>query len=220
MTLPRVFGVLLAGVVLWLVAEIRTGASDRVFPDVFARVGVLTDQLPNTMTDAQARFVATHFVGSQKLTADISSRLRAFNPAFLVLHYRLAMWQTAPDGLYLADGLTWSNDFPEVDRHEEWFWHNASGQRVTSDQDGKLLMNIADPGFRAYWRDSIAAQTTAGDYDGVFLDSASPALLQIEARMPPEPRFSGTGARDNRLPELGNRTWIEAWQDWIVDLYE
>ena len=140
------------------------------------------------------------------------------NPGFLVLHYRLAMWQTAPGVLYLADGRTWSNDFPEVDQHEDWFWHNPSGQRVQSNQDGKLLMNIANPGFRAYWRDSIAAQTEAGDYDGVFLDSASPALLQIEARMPPEPRLSGTGARDSRMPELGNRTWIEAWQDWIVDL--
>ncbi len=193
MTLPRVFGVLLAAVGLWLVADMRTGASDRVFPDVFARVGVLTDQLPNGMTDAQVRFVASRFVGSQKLTADISSRLRAVNPGFLVLHYRLAMWQTAPGVLYLADGRTWSNDFSEVDQHEDWFWHNTSGQRVQSNQDGKLLMNIANPGFRAYWRDSIAAQTAAGDYDGVFLDSASPALLQIEARMPPEPRLSGYG---------------------------
>jgi hypothetical protein len=216
MTLPRVFGLLLTAATLWLVGEIRTGAKARVFPDVFARVGVLTDQLPNAMTDAQARFAATHFVGSQKLTADISSRLRAVNPDFLVLHYRLAMWQSMAD--YILDGHTWSNDLPEVDRHEDWFWHNPDGRRVASDQDGKLLMNIANPGFREYWRDSIAAQVAAGDYDGVFLDSASPALLQFEARMPPDPRLSGTGVRTNRFPELGNQTWIEAWQGWIADL--
>ena len=216
MILPRMFGVLLAAIVVWLVAEIRTGASERVFPDVFARVGVLTDQLPNAMTEAQARFAATHFVGSQKLTADISSRLRAVNPNFIVLHYRLAMWQSAVN--YILDGRTWSNDLPEVNRHEDWFWHNPQGQRVASSSDGKLLMNVANPGFREYWRDSIAAQVAAGDYDAVFLDSASPALLQGEARMPPDPRLSGTGVLTNRLPELGNRTWIEAWQDWIADL--
>jgi len=77
MTLPRLFSILLAAAVPWLVIGVRTGASGRVFPDVFTRVGVLTDQLPNAMTDAQVRFAATHFVGSQKLTPDTSGRLRA-----------------------------------------------------------------------------------------------------------------------------------------------
>jgi hypothetical protein len=218
MFLWRVWGVLLASVVGLLVAEMRTGASSRVFPDVFGRVGVLIDQLPGDMTDAQIRFAAAHFVGSQKLTLDVSRRLRAVNPGFVVLHYRLANWQGAPGVPYIRDGRTWSSDFTEVDPHEDWFWHNPSGQRVASDQDGKLLMNVANPGFRAYWRDSLAEQVSAGDYDGVFLDSASPALLQGEARMPPDPRLSGTGVRTNRMPELGDRTWIEAWQDWIGDL--
>src|SRR5688572_19961337 len=138
--LLHILGVLLSAAVLWLVAAIRTGASERVFPDVFGRVGVLTDQLPNAMTEAQARFAATHFVGSQKLTADVSSRLRAVNPNFIVLHYRLAMWQSA--GNYNPDGHTWSNDLPDVSQHEDWFWHNPQGQRVASISDGKLLMNV------------------------------------------------------------------------------
>ena len=142
MTLPRLFSILLAAAVPWLVIGVRTGASGRVFPDVFTRVGVLTDQLPNAMTDAQVRFAATHFVGSQKLTPDTSGRLRAVNPDFIVLHYRLAMWQSAVN--YLADGRTWSNDLPFVTQHEDWFWHNPAGQRVTSEQDGKLLMNVAN----------------------------------------------------------------------------
>jgi len=115
MIVPRVFGVLLAAVTLGLVNEVRTAASDRVFPDVFTRVGVLIDQLPNAMTDAQVQFVATHFVGSQKLTVDISARLRAVNPGFIVLHYRLANWQGAPGVAYIRDGRTWSSDFAEVD---------------------------------------------------------------------------------------------------------
>jgi hypothetical protein len=194
------------------------GAGRRVFPDTSARIGVLTDQLPGGMTDAQMRFAATHYVGTQKLTLNLSRPLRALNPNFIVLHYRLAMWQSAPRVNYIVDGNRWSNDFPRVDPHESWFWHNPAGQRVASNQDGKLLMNIADPGFRAYWRESIASQVAAGDYDGVFLDSASPALLQWEARAPLDRRLLGSGVRTNRFPELGGRSWIAAWQDWIADL--
>ncbi len=190
----------------------------RPFPDTTARIAVLTDQLPGGMTDAQVRFAATHYVGTQKISLQLSQPLRAINPSFLVLHYRLAMWQSAPHVNYVVDGVTWSNDFPEVTRHESWFWHNTAKQRVRSNQDGKFLMNIADPGFRAYWRDSLVRQVEAGDYDGVFFDSASPPLLQWEARSPLDRRLLGTGVRFTRFPELGNRTWIAAWEEWIADL--
>ncbi|MBS1819463.1 MAG: hypothetical protein JSU08_16140 [Acidobacteria bacterium] len=190
----------------------------RLFPDATARIAVLTDQLPGGLTPAQVRFAATHFVGTQKLSLDLSRPLRAVNPGFLVLHYRLGLWQSAPHVQYIVDGQHWSNDYPQVTQHESWFWHNPDGKRVASNQDGKLLMNIADPGFRAYWKESIAKQVEAGDYDGVFLDSASPALLQWEARTPLDRRLLGTGVRFNRLPELGNRTWIDVWHEWIADL--
>jgi hypothetical protein len=189
----------------------------RSFPDTSARIAVLTDQ-PGYLTEAQVRFAATHYVGTQKLTLDQSRPIRAINPDFLVLHYKLAMWQSGPRVNYIVDGVHWSNDFPEVTRHESWFWHNPAGRRVTSAQDGKLLMNIADPGFRAYWRDSLVRQVRAGEYDGVFFDSASPALLQWEARAPADERLSGRGARYASLQELGNRSWIAVWQDWISDL--
>jgi hypothetical protein len=105
-----------------------------------------------------------------------------------------------------------------VTTNESWFWHNTSIQRVTSTVDGKFLMNLADPGFVQYWGDVLIQQMQAGDYDGVFFDSASPDLLQWEAQSPPEPRLSGTGARDTVIPELGNKTYIQAWQDWIAPL--
>ncbi|HVY44440.1 MAG TPA: putative glycoside hydrolase, partial [Minicystis sp.] len=49
-------------------------------------------------------------------------------------------------------------------------------------------------------------------------DSASPDLLQWEANTPPDPRLQGTGVRDNAIPELGGKTYIQAWQDWIAAL--
>jgi len=61
-------------------------------------------------------------------------------------------------------------------------------------------------------------QVADGEYDGVFLDSASPALLQGEARSPADPRLFADGVRTNTFDELGGKSWIAAWQDWIADL--
>jgi len=209
---------LLAATVILGAPRVPTAAIRRPFPDTSTRIAILTDQLPTSMSDAQMRFSATHYVGTQKLSLDLSRPIRKVNPAFLVLHYHLAMWQSAPKVSFIVDGTRWANDFPKVNAHESWFWHNPQGQRVTSTQDGKLLMNVSDPGFRAYWRDSLIAQVRDGDYDGIFLDSASPALLQWEARAPEDPRLLGTGVRTNTFPELGGTSWIAAWQEWIADL--
>jgi hypothetical protein len=188
------------------------------FPDTSSSIAVLVDQLPAGLSAAQQQLAATRFVGSQKLTLALSAPLRAINPGFLVLHYHLAMWQSAPGVSIILDGKTWGSDYPKVGGHESWFWHTTGGQRVTSVVDGKWLMNVADPGFQGYWISSIGQQIAAGDCDGVFLDSASPALLQSEAQSPPEPRLTGTGARDNLIPELGNKTFIQAWTAWIATL--
>jgi hypothetical protein len=189
----------------------------RAFPDTSATIAILADQLPGGLTAAQQRAVVDHFVGTQKLTLDQSGPLRALKPGFLVLHYHLAIWQSAPSVQFIVDGH-WGNDYTDVTTHEGWFWHNTSGQRVASASDGKLLMNIGDAAFAKYWADSIAEQVRAGDYDAVFADSASPALLQAEAKAPPEPRLSGTGARDTPIAELEGRTYIAAWQRFMASL--
>jgi hypothetical protein len=190
----------------------------RAFPDTSATIAILADQLPGGLTAAQQRVVADRFVGTQKLTLELSHPLRALKPGFLVLHYHLAIWQSAPGVSFIVNGRTWGNDYPEVDKHEAWFWHNANGQRVASRIDKKLLMNVGDAGFTKYWADSIVEQVRSGDYDGVFADSASPALLPWEANTPPEPRLAGSGARHNRFAELGGRTFVEAWQSFIISL--
>ncbi len=193
-------------------------ASKRPWPDSTAKTLVLADQLPGALTAAQQMFVVTHMVGTQKLTLDQSQPLRALQPNFLVLHYHLAIWQSAPSVTFIVDGMSWGNDYPTVTTHESWFWHNLAGMRVASVKDGKLLMNLGDSGFAAYWAQSFIAQAKAGDYDGVFADSASPALLQAEAQDPPEPRLQGTGARDTAIAELGGETYIQAWQTFMTGL--
>jgi hypothetical protein len=188
-------------------------ATRRPFPDTTSSISILTDQLPN-LTAAQQHFVVTHFVGTEKQTLAQSEPLRALSPNFLVLHYHLSMWQSAPAVDFIIDGKTWGNDYPTVTTHEDWFLHDASNQRLASTTDGKLLMNLSNPDFAAYWTSSLESQVDAGDYDGIFFDSASPALLQAEVGAEDAP-LAGTGAKDNALPELGNRTFIDAWQTWM-----
>jgi hypothetical protein len=169
------------------------------------------------MNAAQTQFAATHYVGTQKQVLAATQALRAINSNFIVLHYHLAMWQSAPMVPFIVDGMSWGNDYPTVTTHEDWFWHNASAQRVPSSADGKLLMNVTVPGFQSYWASSLHQQVKAGDYDGIFLDSASPSLLQGECSGA-DPRLAVTAARDTPFSELGSTTWIKAWETWIAAL--
>ncbi len=193
------------------------GSTASKWPDTTATIAVLADQLPDGMTSGQQSFAATHFVGSQKLTLDISGPLRAINPQFLVLHYHLSIWQSAPAVDFILDGTTWGNDYPTVTTHESWFWHDEQSQRIASTADGKLLMNLTDPGFAAYWESSLEQQVAAGQYDAIFFDSASPALLQGEVGGQ-DPRLAGTGARDTAIAEWGGETYIQGWEAWIKPL--
>jgi hypothetical protein len=190
------------------------GTMTSKWPDTTATISVLADQLPSGMTAAQQSFVATHFVGSQKLTLSSSAPLRALNPSFVVLHYHLAIWQSAVD--FILDGNNWGNDLATVTTHESWFWHNQQAQRLTA-SDGKFLMSLNDSGFAAYWESSLEQQVAAGQYDGIFFDSASPALLQAWVGSQ-DPRLAGTGAKDTPIAEWGGQTYIQVWQTWIAKL--
>jgi len=86
-------------------------------------------------------------VGTEKQLVAVTQALRALNPNFLVLHYHLSMWQSAPattfilpDASCTGTPVCWANDYPTVTTHEDWFWHNASAERVASSADQKLLV--------------------------------------------------------------------------------
>ena len=90
-----------------------------------------------TLSTAQRAFVASHFVGSQKLFVPETEALRKLNPGFIMLHYHLAIWQTASNHPLVINGTSWGNDYPLVAKHDSWFWRNTSGGRVVSTSDGK-----------------------------------------------------------------------------------
>ena len=170
------------------------------------------------MTAAQQQFVVGHMVGTQKLTLAESQPLRALAPNFLVLHYHLAIWQSAPSVTFIVDGMNWGNDYPTVTMNESWFWHNQAGPARGGDRrrqaaDEHRRQRASPPtGSRRSSRRSPPATTTA-----LFADSAAPDLLQWEAQSPAEPRLAGTGARDTAIAELGGETYIQAWQAFMTD---
>ena len=192
----------------------------RPYPDTNAAIALLVDQLP-TMNAAQMAFATSHYVGTEKQLLSVTQQLRALNPNFLVLHYHLAMWQSAPSTDFIIDGKTWGNDYPTVTQNDGWFWKNTQNERVTSTADQKLLMNISVPAFQQYWESSLATQVADGDYDGIMFDSASPALLQAECGgtgANQDARLAGTAAHDTTFTELGGATWIQAWDAWMAKL--
>ena len=192
----------------------------RPYPDTNATIALLVDQLP-TMNSAQMTFATSHYVGTEKQVLSVTQQLRALNPNFLVLHYHLALWQSAPTTDFIIDGKTWGNDYPTVTTNETWFWHNTQNQRVTSSADQKLLMNISVAGFQQYWESSLETQVSDGDYDGIMFDSASPALLQGECGgggANQDSRLAGTAAGSTSFTELGGKTWTQSYGTFMSQL--
>ncbi len=167
----------------------------RAIPDTTAAVHVWDDQLPDSMTDAQVRFVATHVDGTQKISRQTADRLRAANPGFLVLHYRLGIGD-GPVPFRIGD--RWASDYGSVTRRESWFWH-IDGRRVFQSQWGWYLMN-PDSGWRAYWARRVSYEASLLGDDGVFADSLSvPQYLGADSFSPPLQYFVGEAAWTARI---------------------
>ncbi len=167
----------------------------RAIPNTDGAVHVWDDQLPDSMTPAQIRFVATHVDGTQKVSLQTARRLRAFKRGFLVLYYRLGIGD-GPVPFRFNGG--WSSDYGFVTRHEAWFWH-IDGRRVYQSQWGWYLMN-PDSGWSGYWASSVLHQAAILGDDGVFADSLSvPQYLGADSFTPPLQYFVGEGAWTVRI---------------------
>ena len=184
----------------------------RPTPDTSRAVHVWDDQLPDSMTDAQVRFVARHVDGTQKVSLQTARRLRAFDPGLLVLHYRLGMG----DGpVPFRIGSRWASDYGSVTHHESWFWHQG-GRRVYNAQSGWYLMT-PDSGWSPYWAGRVLYEASLLGDDGVFADSLSvPQYLGADNFSPPLQYFVGEGAWTARIDRfmryerrrLHGRLWL------------
>ncbi len=63
----------------------------RQLPDTWDGIHVFNDQLWLYDNPAWIEFSATHYVGAQKMTRPDADALRAVNPNFVILNYRLGM---------------------------------------------------------------------------------------------------------------------------------
>lgn len=170
----------------------------RPWPDTTSGVHVFNDQLAGNLTDAQVAFAATHYAGTQKQTRPQADRLRAVNPGFLVLHYRLGEGLgfratgggCVPNGEWLAivEGDEWVQEWPgEGAVPASWFFPWAGSARVLDCDWGWYLMELNDASWRTYWQAEVLRQVQANDGDGVFMDSLSVpnALGTFDPALPP-----------------------------------
>jgi hypothetical protein len=190
----RAAAALLVGAALLLGSPAAASAL-RPIPDTAGAVHVWQDQLPDSMTDAQIRFVARHVDGTQKVSLGTAQRLRAINPGFLVLYYRLGIGD-GPVPFRLGDG--WASDYGSVRHHDSWFWQSG-GRRVLNTQSDWYVMN-PDSGWRSYWASSVLRNSSELGDDGVFADSLSvPQYLGPDNFAPPFRFFVGEGAWTARI---------------------
>lgn len=182
-------------------------AQRRAFPDTTNGIHVFNDQLSN-LTEAQRRFVTTHYAGTQKMKRSDADHLRALNPGFLILHYRLGglgLGYRAADGncnptgehLQIING-DWVQEWPgDATVRPEWFYkHN--GQRVFMCEWSWYLMDLDNTSWRKWWSTQVLAQMAANDADGLFADSMS------------VPNYFGGSVWKPALPEVG-KTFEVAW---------
>jgi hypothetical protein len=192
----------------------------RPWPDTTNGIHVFNDQLTQLrdLTDAQVTFAATHYAGTQKMVRSDADRLRALNPNFLILHYRLGhgLGYRLPQGgcqptgayFYIIEGNGWVQEWPgEGVVQPGWFFPWAGQPRVLNCDWGWYLMEISDAAYRSWWIGEVLRQLAANDNDGLFADSLS------------VPNYLGYDHYQPSLPAI-NVTFETAWaariQDWIA----
>lgn len=155
----------------------------REFPTTWDHTAVFVDQLPY-MSLAQEQFAATHYAGTQKQTSFQIGEIRAINPDFIHLQYRMGIRESGHSQNYIWND-TWSNDWATIDPNEDWFIHDyVPGDRIYNNYNGWLeeyLMDISGNingnttnGWKEYWASSTINQSIIpSDADGVFADAST-----------------------------------------------
>jgi pimeloyl-ACP methyl ester carboxylesterase len=159
---------------IWSLCGFVEVRAARPWPDTSFRIGVFSDQLPNTLTAAQRQFAATNLAGTQKMLRDEIRALRTYNTNFLCLHYQLAV---GCGEHAFVDGNAWTSDWAVVNSQANWFLINPQGQRVHQTGWDWDVMNItysnsiANTAFPQYWITTCLARIKSAEDDGVFADS-------------------------------------------------
>lgn len=149
------------------------------------RIRVFSDQLPDGLPPALVAFAAAHYAGAQKLGASETLALKARNPAFMAIQYRLGLGLGRTTRIRFGDA--WVPEWP-AHPQPRWFyrWH---GSRVFQSW-GWYLMNSDDASWRAYYVAQLRRQIATTHADGAFLDSTSvPNDFGASTFTPPLPAY-------------------------------
>ena len=82
-------------------------------------IGVLSDQLPDGLSPGLLRFAATHYAGAQKLGRSETRALKAIDPRFFMIQYRLALGLGRRTSLRFGDA--WRPEWP-AHPQEQWLY--------------------------------------------------------------------------------------------------
>jgi hypothetical protein len=185
-----------------------TPAQQRSFPDTRDGIFVFADQIPPGNTDAQNRFAATHYLGTQKMIRDDIEAIRVYNPDFLHLHYKLSVGQGDSTILFI-DGNDWVTDWDYVNQQDDWFVTDGEGTRIRHVPDGWYLMDVSgqisgagEDGWKEYWASTCIEQMRHNAADGVFADSYDIAVVNADFLDPPYFWFEGTNPLTYWVPHL------------------
>ena len=122
-------------------------------------------------SSSDINFAASHFTLTSidfEASASTIQSLKSVNPNLKVLGYRglIAMKDFDPYKY---------GDWAEVNFHEDWFLHDAHGNRLEcASYPGVWLMDPSNSGWRAHLVSVINQKINAGGYDGVLLDEVYP----------------------------------------------
>ncbi len=175
----------------------------------------------SSMSDAQIQFFAQNFYGTQKLYANQISQLRAYNPNFLMLHYRLGQSAgSAPGIAHDADSdgsvngnVYSSEEWTSYTQNQDWYILGSDGQRLYQTQwnwypfdlgRSQVVRNqVAD-----YWVRRATEEARATGSDGIFADSSGQLFGP----------WQNTNALPNYVP--GSPTFTVAnGQNWLSNAY-
>lgn len=161
------------------------------WPDTTDGIVVFSDQLDESMTDAQAAFVASRYAGSQKQTRSFARRLRSYDPDYLVIHYRLGLglgYRAGGSWVQIIEGDDWVREWP--DSPEDSWFYLFGGERVLNTTWGWYLVDPDDASWRSWWTSEVERQIAANEDDGLFIDSYSvPNFLGADEFAPALPAF-------------------------------
>ncbi len=179
----------------------------RSWPDTTYGIFVFNDQVDFEGIEALRHFAADHYVGCQKILRVEARHVREYNSNFLVLHYRLGqgLGHSIPSGcnrtvnyIQIIDGDDWVQEWPGDSAVQDAWYYHYSGSHVFNCEWGYYLMNLADPGWRAWWSGKVIQQLQDNEDDGLFADSYS------------VPNYLGAYSWYPNLPEI-NETFEAQW---------